>query len=150
MSSPSGKYFAPKPGRFGKHPIFLYAPAGVGAATTLTASDTTTFDVATPFRKLYFEKAAVHARTVPLFGAAGGVATVFRVRAGTATPITASLTLDVLASTVTSFTILSAASANAFYINEGDHFQVQVSLGTVAVTTAAADLTFVIEAGVLE
>ena len=154
MSSPSGKYFAPKPGRFGKQVVFLVGPAGVGAAATFTASDTTVFDVPTPFRKLYFEKAAAHARTVPAFSAAGasgiGVATVFRVRAGTSTAITASLTLDTLASTVTSFTILAAASANAFYVAEGDNFEVQVSMGTATVTTAAADLTFVIEASVLE
>lgn len=144
-------YFAPKSGRFGKHVVYLTAPAGVGAAATLTASTTTIFNVPTPYRKLRFERASVHARTAPGFASGASVpATVFRVRAGTATAITASLSCGALASTTTVFSLLSTASANELLVAEGDHFQVQVSLGTDSVTTTAADLTFVIEASVLE
>lgn len=155
MSSPNGKYFAPKPGRFGKHPIFLVGPAGVSPITTFTASDTTTFNIPTPYRKLRYEKGSISNRGLPGFGAAGasgaGVATIFRVRSGTATAITASLTLDALTSLgVDAFTLLSTYTEDDLFINEGDNFQVQVSLGTTDVTTAATNLTFIVEAGVLE
>ena len=150
MSSPSGKYFAPKPGRFGKQLITLVTPCGLDTATSFTSSSTTTFDVPTPYRKLKYEKGSVHCRTLPGFSAAaGGVATIFRVRSGTGTAITASLTLDALTSGAASaFTVI--CSDPVMYINESDVFQVQVSLGTTSITTAAADLTFVIEAGILE
>lgn len=152
MSSPNGKYFAPKPGRFGKHPIFLSGPGSYTAITTFTASGTTTFNIPTPYRKLRFEKGSVSNRGLPGFSAAAaGVATIFRVRDGTATAITASLTLDALTSLgVNAFTILSTYTDDDLLINEGDNFQVQVSIGTATVTTTATDLAFTIEAGVLE
>lgn len=146
---PASPYFKPKSGRFGKHIVHL-AAAQYPGLTTLTASSTVYFDVATPYRKLHFEKASVQARTNPGFSAGTVPATVFRVRAGTSTAITASLTLDAMSSGVNAFTLLSTASANDFYINEGDHFEVQVSLGTQSCTTVAVGLTFVIEAGLLE
>ena len=139
MSANGGKYFAPKPGRFGKHVAMLVAPVGTAANTTLTSSGTTTFSVAAPYRKQRFEKAAYANVSLPGLSAAGAaVATVFRIASGgTATALTASLTLDAAsANAVVSFTNLAWAISDPI-LAEGDRFEVRVSLGTASVTTGS-------------
>lgn len=139
----------PKAGRFGITPVFV---TGRQIDAGITASATVKIPVATPFRKLYVEKAGVSAVTLPIGGGAITATLYKKPVGGTAVALSAAIDLTVAAQTalvVGAVTILAAATDTQRIVLEGEYLYFDIiAAGTV--TTQPAGLVFSIEVLVLE
>lgn len=152
-------YFKPRPGRFGTQIAFLTLSSlggsdYVGGATLLTANDTTTFKVPSPYRKCRFVRASVVMKTIGIDADGTILATVKKLTApSTKASLTDALSWEaagVTADTVAQFVTLSTATDAQRTLNAGESFIVDVVSDSAAIDTQPANVNIVIEVEVLE
>lgn len=145
------KRFAPKPGRFGIHPVMASA-ANVGS---VTANTTTTFFLAFPPGKYYINKGVVVCNTV---GAdSDGVITAILYKydgaANAAVALCSAVDLEALTTKETSNITITATLTDAQRIvntDNGDSLYVVVTNDSAAINTQPTNLCFGIELALLQ
>lgn len=141
--------FSPKLGhRFGSHPAFVSAAAG-----TVTANTTTTHFLPPIHRKAYLFRASAVCQTVPADADGTLLATLKKWDASADAAVTLSSALDLEALTAkesSAFTLSTSLTEAQRRIDEGDSLYVEVVSNSAAIDTAAVNLKFTVEVGVIE
>lgn len=144
-------YFAPKPGRFGVMPAYVFT----AVTGTLTANATNTLVIHTPYRKCKVRRFFVNSGTVLLADADGTfVATVKkRIGAGTAVSLSAATDLETLLAAVQTnypINVVSTATQAERQIPEGNVLYVEVVNNSAAIDTQPVGLSFGVELDIEE
>jgi hypothetical protein len=141
-------HFSPRMGhRFGAAPAFLSAAAG-----TVTASATTVHDIGGFHRKGYLFRANASCSTVPVSASGTVEATLVKydASADAAVPLSAVLQLEGLTAHESApFVLLTSLTEAQRRLDEGDVLYVSI-VSDAAIGTAAVNLRFTVEAGILE
>lgn len=138
--------FRPRAGRFGVHTVYVTSEK-IGA---LTSAGTDVFRIPTPFRKCFISRISAQAQVAPVITTGTATATVFKVRGGASTAITAGLDLETLVANVAKpFVNLTTLLDTDRVLLEGDTLRVDSVNGTT-VATAPVAMYFVIELLILE
>lgn len=154
MSNIGGKYFSPKPGRFGVVPEILVAGGTFGSAAFSSVTGTQSWNFATPYRKMRCLRFSAELRTaLGLVSASGTLpCTIKKISASnaTTTALTSSFDLNTLvANVVKPFTILTTLAEKDLILQEGDVLQAVVS-SSVTITTTPIDLAIMAEVNIAE
>jgi len=153
MANIGGKYFAPKPGRFGIMPEMLVAGSQNSTAIVSTTA-TTQWNFTTPLRKIRCLRFSASTRNTPGVVSATGTlpCTIKKISASgaTTTALTSAFDLTTLVSNVVKgFTILTTLNPPDLVLQEGDVLQAVIST-SLTITTLPVDLAIMAEVDIAE
>lgn len=143
------KYFRPKPGRLGFHPVFI----DVSNVGNLTANTTNRFHAGAPYRRAVFLRFGAVATTVPVDADGTILARVVKYDASADAEVTlsADINLEALVTREVSFAdALSTATDAQLVLDDGDSLQIHVVNNTATIDTQPTLLSFTVELGLLE